>query len=51
METKGNSSKSWEWRGVEGAGISPRNSTLDVEEDEGNRGDASEGMGGKIGGR
>jgi len=38
---KGNSSKSREWRGEEGAGISPRNSTLDVEEGEGDRGEAS----------
>jgi len=35
MVMKGNSSKSWDWRGDEGAGISPRNSTLDVEEGEG----------------
>jgi len=39
MEIKGSSSKSWDWRGEEGAGISPRNSTLDMEEDERNRGE------------
>jgi len=43
------SSKSWEWRGEEGAGISPRNSTLDVEEEE-DKGEASESTGGETGG-
>jgi len=42
------SSKSWEWRGEEGAGISPRNSTLDVEEGEGDR-EVSESTGGETG--
>jgi len=38
---KGSSSKLWNRRGEEGAGISPRNSTLDVEEEEGDRGERS----------
>jgi len=39
MEIKGNSSKSWDRKGEEEAGISPRNSTLDTEEGEGDRGE------------
>jgi len=50
IEMNGDSSKSWEWRGEEGAGISPRNSTLDVEEDEGDRGKTSGDAGGETGG-
>jgi len=49
MGIKGNSSKSWDWRGEDGAGISPRNSTLDMEEDEGDRGETSGSTGGEIG--
>jgi len=41
MEIKGSSSKSWDWRGEEGAGILPRNSTLDMEEGERDRGETS----------
>jgi len=41
IEIKESSSKSWEWRGEEGPGISPRNSTLDVEKGEGDRGETS----------
>jgi len=37
MEIKRSSSKLWDWKGEEGAGISPRKSTLDVEEGEGDR--------------
>jgi len=36
---KMSSSKLWDWRGEEGARISPRHSTLDVEEGEGDRGE------------
>jgi len=42
MEIKRNSSRSWDWRGGEGAGISARNSTLDVEESEGDKREKSE---------
>jgi len=38
---KENSSRSWDWRREEGAGISPRNSILDVEECEGDGGETS----------
>jgi len=41
MDIKGNISKSWDWRGEKGGGISPRNSTLDVEEREGDGGETS----------
>jgi len=37
----GSSSKSWNWRREEGAGILPRNCTLDVEEGEGDREETS----------
>jgi len=37
MEMKGNWTWSWDWRGEERAGISLKNSRLDVEEDEGDR--------------
>jgi len=43
---KGSSSKSWNWRGEEEARISSRNSTLDVEEGEG---DVEETTGNKRG--
>jgi len=46
---KRSSSKSWDWRGGEGAEISPRNSTLDVEEGEKDREEASESMSGETG--
>jgi len=36
MTAKGNFSRSWDWRREEAAGVSPRNSTLDVEKYEGN---------------
>jgi len=42
MTAKGNSSRSRDWRREEGAGISPRNSTLDVEEYELDEGGTSE---------
>jgi len=41
MGDNGNKRKSWDWRGEEGAGISFRNSTLDVEEGEGDKGERS----------
>jgi len=43
------SSKSWDWRGEKGAGISPRNSTLDAEEGEGDKGETSGSKGGETG--
>jgi len=33
--------EAWNWKGEEGARISPRNSTLDMEEGEGDRGETS----------
>jgi len=50
MGMKGSSSKSWDWRGEEGAEISPRNSTLDVEEGVEDRGEKRSGStGGETG--
>jgi len=46
---KGNSSKSCDWRGKEGDGISPRNSTLDVEEGKGDGGGTSRSKCGETG--
>jgi len=48
MGIKGSSSKSWDWKREERAGISPRNSTLDVEEGEGDRGERSGSTGGEA---
>jgi len=50
MEIKGNFSWSWDWRGGEEAEISGRNSTLDVEEGEGDKGEKSENKRGETGG-
>jgi len=49
MKVKGSSSKFWDWREKERAGISPRNSTLDVEECKGDRGETSGSTGGETG--
>jgi len=49
MEIKGSSSKLWYWRGEKGAEISPRNSTLYVEEGEGDRGETSGSKHGETG--
>jgi len=49
MGIKGSSSKSWDWRGEEGGGILPRNSTLDVEEGEGDREEKSGSTGREAG--
>jgi len=49
MGMKGSSSKSWDWKGEEGAGILPRNSTLDVEKGEGNKGETSGNKRGETG--
>jgi len=49
MGDNGNKGKFLKIVGLEGAGISSRNSTLDVEEDEGNKGEASESTDGKTG--
>jgi len=49
MGIKRSSSKSRNRRGEEGAGISPRNSTLDVKEGEGDRRKTSGTTGGETG--
>jgi len=46
---KGSSSKSWDWRREEEVGILPKNSTLDVEEGEGDRGETWGSKGGETG--
>jgi len=51
MEIKWNFSWSWDWRDGEGAEISGRNSTLDVEEGEGDKGEKSENKRGETGGK
>jgi len=48
MEMKRSSSKSCDWRGEKGAGILPKNSTLDMAEGEGDRGEGG-GIGKNMG--